>query len=568
MNSMIKLYMMNSLDSVSLYVFLAFLAVAIVSFFIIRAVKRAAAKIGKNSSYYVLLKGCVLTVFMYAFSSLVAAVFRMSAAMPIILFFDILFLVIYTKKSFSRFVEELNNAEKQKRETDAYIVKLKNAPAEELKKIEKLVSISRGFLNKTSSVLYQRKDLSTEMYGFTIQTLVDYIAADGAVLVLADYFDEILKVKTLFGKFAPPYKLPDDVPHKEERVNTNFKYAEFPLEGSLFGKIVKDAKTLLIKNGNESDLLAKNGEEPFLRHGSLIFLPLISDGKSIGLIAVSRLPEKTPFNNQDARMAESLAGYIAEIVNLAVSINESSESAEIENISETAAKIQKILLPKNLKKHKYMDIGEYFLPVRGICSDYYDVITQNNRSFAIVADVAGKSVHAAIVMVMIRAILYLITNTNQSASAILDWLNKGITGKIEIDHFASISILCFEPKKNIVEFIGAGNQSIMLWRKKTKKIELFQQKSDPIGVDLKSVYMTKDINFDEGDIIAVYTDGLVESVDSLGEQYGIKRLAGIIAENNNAFSKDIAAKVKDDVISFIGKGRPRDDHTLLIIKKK
>ncbi|WP_038175241.1 PP2C family protein-serine/threonine phosphatase, partial [Treponema pedis] len=142
----------------------------------------------------------------------------------------------------------------------------------------------------------------------------------------------------------------------------------------------------------------------------------------------------------------------------------------------------------------------------------------------------------------------------------------GITGKIEIDHFASVSILCYEEGNDTLEFIGAGNQALMLWKKSANKIELFKQNTDPIGVDMNSSYKSKTISFERGDIAALYTDGMVETVNSLGEQYGIRRLASVIAANTSEKSKDIAANVKKDMESFMGKTKAHDDQTLLIIK--
>ena len=72
----------------------------------------------------------------------------------------------------------------------------------------------------------------------------------------------------------------------------------------------------------------------------------------------------------------------------------------------------------------------------------------------------------------------------------------------------------------------------------------------------------------EGDVAALYTDGIIETLNKAGEQYGAARLAKLIADNHSKNSKDIVNKIKNDMTSFIGKAQTHDDRTLLIIKAR
>ena len=566
---MIKLPKMKNLNSLNNYLLLT---VSIFAFFIcirllwaIRYGKKSGRKV---CAYSLLIRTCLIPLIAMAAAGILAVIFKQNIILyPGILLGGIGF-AAYFRTTFKTYLRESAETKEKAEKTEEYITKLKNRPAEELEQAQKLLQTSRVLLNRTAGLITGKKDISTEMYANIVKVFMEELDADGAVLLIADSIEETLSVKAITGKFPPPYKLPEDVVHKEDHVASNFKHASFSPDESIFGKILTQGTMKLIRTGEGSDLLPDNGSEPFLRHGSLMFFPLIANKRAVGVTAVSRSPQRHSFENPDVKIGENLAGYTSEIVNLAITLNEANESAEIENITDTAARIQKILLPKNLKKISVLDISEYFVQVRGICSDYYDVITKGNKTFIIVADVAGKSVQSAIVMVMLRALLYLITDSDKTMEEVLDTLNKGITGKIEIDHFASVSIVCYEKGKNTLEFVGAGNQSMMVWKKDAKKIELFQQKTDPIGVDANSSYTAKVIPFAKGDIAALYTDGLIETMDKDGEQYGIRRLAQVMAENAGLSSKDIAAKTKNNITAFMGETRIHDDQTLLIIKTR
>ncbi|AGT43989.1 GAF domain-containing SpoIIE family protein phosphatase [Treponema pedis] len=555
---------MKTIDSLNNYTFIAVLCFA--SFIVIWLI--ITAKKNKTASYAAFIKAALFPLLFIVLFRLLSAILKISLISDSGLLLAGISFIFFFRYACKLYFKEQAEACEKERQNEAYITKLKNSPAEESKQAQKLLQTSRILLNRTSGMITGKKDISSEMYENIVKVFLEELGADGAVILIADSLEETLAVKAIKGRFPPPYKLPADVVHKEDHVATNFKYAEFKLDESVFGEVLMQGNMRLIKTGEGKNILPDNGEEPFLQYGSLMFFPLIANNRAVGVVAVSRSPGSKSFEESDSKIGENLAAYTAEIVNLTITLNEANESAEIENITETAAEIQSILLPKNLRKIQQLDIGEHFVQVKGICSDYYDVITKGNKTFIITADVAGKSVHSAIIMVMLRSILYLVTSAKNSTEFILDTLNKGITGKIEIDHFASVSILCYEEGNDTLEFIGAGNQALMLWKKSANKIELFKQNTDPIGVDMNSSYKSKTISFERGDIAALYTDGMVETVNSLGEQYGIRRLASVIAANTSEKSKDIAANVKKDMESFMGKTKAHDDQTLLIIKTR
>ncbi len=537
--------------------------------FLIRITATNKKKAGEISRPFVLLTHSTLAfAFIISISTAASVFLKNYMILNIGLSVVLVVFTVYITVSEKIYLQDQVEKQKKDKANADYIKKLQNLPSEESLRARKLISTARLLLQKTNGLISGKKDISSEMFPYIAESFLMELSADGAVVLAVQSFEEVLAVKALIGTFPPPYKLPDDLARKEDHVFSNFKYARFEMGESIFTEVASQGKTLFIKDCKGNPLLPNNGNEKFLQHGSLIFFPLMVSTVVVGVAAVSRNPDNVPFSENEVKIGEYLSDFAAEMINLTLNISEASEHAEIENITDTVAKIQRILLPKNLKKVPGLEIGEYFLQERGICSDYYDVIVQQKRVFIVLADVAGKSIQSAIIMIMIRAILYLITNTDQNTESILDWLNKGITGKIDIDHFASISLLSYEQKTNTIEFIGAGNQAMMIWNNEKNKIELFQQKTDPIGIDVRSTYKSIKIPLHEGDVAALYTDGIIETLNKAGEQYGAARLAKLIADNHSKNSKDIVNKIKNDMTSFIGTAQTHDDRTLLIIKAR
>ncbi|QSH93026.1 GAF domain-containing protein [Treponema medium] len=441
-------------------------------------------------------------------------------------------------------------------------------PDETAMRAKELLPVGNTFLTKAAEAIRQQTDTSG-ILGFINKIMIEQLFADGGVILTIGEFEDVLSVKAYSGNYPPPYKLPNDVPHQQEQVATNFRYAEFPLNNSFFGEAARSAQSILIPHAQEDSRIVINGEEPFLMPGSLLTLPMVYRDTVAGLISLSRSTEHAPFTESDVQIGEILASYATAALRLIYDLQDETELNTIENETDIASRIQRILLPKKLVDTADLNFSVLFNQARGVCSDYYDIIqNQKDRLFCIIADVAGKSIHACIVMVMIRSLLYLITNTAQNTQSILDILNKGITGKISIDHYASISLLAYIPVEKSIEYVNAGTQSLLLWKDSTKKLVRLEQKSDPIGVDSKSVYTCKKIPVEKGDIAVLFTDGVIETLNERGEPFGLKALAELLAANAALPAKAITEKINKQIKTFIGKTSPHDDQTVMIIKVK
>ncbi|NVP25368.1 SpoIIE family protein phosphatase [Treponema phagedenis] len=509
---------------------------------------------------------------------LVCSVLNIFAALIAFFSHNILFLVlgvaasvfilfIFTFRFKQIQVREFEREEQATREAQE-MLEGNNAADETYLRAKALFPVGNKFIAHAAEMLRDRKDVSATL-AFINQVMIEQMYADGGVILIADDFEDFLAVKALEGNFPPPYKLPDDVPHKIERVRTNFKYAEFKLENSIFGEAATSGVPILIQDGTQDERVYNNGPESFLLPGSYLILPMISKGNVTGIIGLSRDSGNVPFTETDVEIAEMLANYVTEALNLIDALQEEAELTAIENEMAMASKIQNILLPKKLVDTPSLSFGLYAKQAKGVCSDYYDVIrSQEDRSFIIVFDVAGKSIQAVIVMIMIRAIIYLLTSTKQSTLTLLDALNKGITGKISIDHYAGVSFLTYLHNEKAIEYASAGNQALLIWRNKTNKLEMITQATDPIGVSVKSIYTVKKLPFTENDIAILYTDGIIEALNSEGSQFSLQSVSNVIAKNKDLRAKEIAKKLNEQITQFMGKALPRDDQTFVVVKAK
>ncbi len=431
-----------------------------------------------------------------------------------------------------------------------------------------LIEVGRSVLSYVSESITGEINL-VRLLDFVNQTQMAHTKADGGVIFLADDFDDLIAAKSFAGNFPPPYKLPVDLPHKPVRVETNFRYTQFALGETIFGEVASTGKPALIVDGEKDSRIFSNGPEEFLKPGSYIVVPLMVKDKVVGVSGLARLPENAPFGEAELRTATILAGFAGAAINNIFSVQEILERADLEREASIASQIQKTLHPKRLPELPEIGFGSFFNSTKGVCGDYYDIILARRDRIAVaIADVAGKGIQSSMVMIMLRSILHLVTNTTKSAGTILDWVNKGITGKIDMDHYATLTYISFSPEDHTLEYATAGHQPMLIWRADSKQVETIHQKTDPIGIERSSTYAEMKLTVGKGDIIILFTDGLIEALNRDGKQYGIETLSKTISASTHKTAKEIASDVKHHIQAFIGSASLHDDQTLVIMKIK
>lgn len=443
----------------------------------------------------------------------------------------------------------------------------KQAIAQIEAKHQRLLEVNKDLISKVST--FFSTDNSVESFlEYCNKMISEKIGADGGVILIADDYDNTLAVKSLSGSFPPPYKLPEDLPHKPLRVETNLRFAQFPLKGNIFGDLFSEGQPVLITDSVRDHRVFQNGPEDFLKCGSYIFVPIKQQEGVVGIIALARLPDKDAFSKEDFETAEILTDAVSSAMKPLYSFLAYAEHAELSKDGTIATKYQKDMLPSKLPVLPSIQIGCFSNTFENVCGDYYDVlVSRKDRVSFVMADVAGKGMNSLVVMIMIRAILRLAVNTAQSASTILSWANRGICIETsKIDHFASVALINYNSTTNEAQISTCGNNPVFLLKVNNSNLEQITTPSEPMGVEKDTTFTDINLTLKKGDILITCTDGLIESLNENGSQYSIEGLTKAVLKNRNASAKDISNKVKDDLKKYCGTTQQYDDQSLLVIK--
>ena len=432
---------------------------------------------------------------------------------------------------------------------------------------KKQLDVSKDFTVKAAG-FFNEENTMTAFLEYLNKLMAEQTNADGSAVLTLDEFENVLSVKVASGSFPPPYKLPDDLPHKPIRIDTNFKFAQFPMEGNIFGSVLAEKQPVNIKNPAKDNRIVKNGPEDFLRPGPYAFIPVCNEGLPSILVCLAKKPNSTPFTESEFEKAINIADAAGTALYPVSSFISYAEHTELTKEGDIATKFQKSMLPEKLPVVNKISIGKYSIPAENVCSDYYDIIpSRKDRIMFVMADAAGKGMNSLVIMIMIRAMLRLVANTNQSMSTLLEWANKAICSEGNgMDHFASVALINYNSVENTAQIATCGINPVIFYSAKDNTIKKISLETEPIGVEKDTIYKNIDISVSSGDILLTCTDGLLECLNEDGVQYSLDSLYGVIKLNAKLDGKGIANKIKEHIKRFCGNAQQYDDQSLLVVK--
>lgn len=422
------------------------------------------------------------------------------------------------------------------------------------------------FMEALGSGIADRVDIQ-RILDMVVGSAAKTIEADGAVILMVNDLKKTLNVRSLSGFYPPPYSVPEVVKHRSASLNEYLFSREIPVGETLLGESASEGRAIFIPDSNEDERLSANVRKDFLFIQSFIAVPLVVNERVLGVISLVRRNPEYPFTEEDFQHVQTFATHASVTIDNFYTYLEVIENREVQREVSIAADIQRKLVPRRFPRTGNADISVYSKSARGVSGDYYDVLEVNENTLGVVmCDVAGKGVPAALVMVMIHSILHLISSPKRDVSAILTWINRGLCGQIDLDHYATMSYLRLDTSERSVTYSNAAHHPLMIIRPDQKVIEQLDTEGLPIGIEKETVYPQKRIRLNPGDVLCLYTDGIIEAMNEDGEQFTVERLARLIRANASLSADEITSTVQNTLDDFVGQARQHDDQTLLVLK--
>lgn len=233
--------------------------------------------------------------------------------------------------------------------------------------------------------------------------------------------------------------------------------------------------------------------------------------------------------------------------------------------------IQRKILPTQMPNIAGIDVFGNTRAASEVGGDSFDIIPAGDNTFMYIGDVTGHGLPAGLIMVMVNTLIRTFSETQPSGYDIIVNTNRILKQRIEPRRFMTCVLLRWNKKEQKLYYTGAGHEHIMIYHKKEGACEIKQTGGIALGMvnDVSKIVRENSIGFENGDLVVLYSDGIIEAKNMSGEMYGIDRLKKAIEEAAliSTTSQDAFTQILRNLGSFVGDHVQEDDMTLIVVRR-
>lgn len=309
-------------------------------------------------------------------------------------------------------------------------------------------------------------------------------------------------------------------------------------------------------------------EPVLMEEGSVVAVPIKGNNEVIGVLVVAERETRDggvgAFESNDLRMLTQFANQVGIALENARLHKEALQKQAMQREFELAATIQRDILPKSVPKVEGIELAVMARPARQVGGDYHAFIEHENGVTIVVADVAGKSMPAALLVSALHAATQLLFAEGRELGEIATELNKHIHRWSAENKFVTMVLVSIDRENETMQFVNAGHNPCYVLC--DGKLDLLRSHGLPIGILAQSKYMTQTRPFPAGSAVILYSDGITEAENEAGEEYENPRLEDLLQANLTASAAELRDLIAKDVDTFVGAAAQKDDQTLVVAR--
>ena len=324
---------------------------------------------------------------------------------------------------------------------------------------------------------------------------------------------------------------------------------------SLIEDILSDRRTKHVKQGGQLK-------------GSMLSVPLLSHEELIGILHATK-EMIYGFDQDDIEVLTTFADHVTIAIENSKLIAKSIERERLHQEMMVAQRMQQRLLPQSVPNFPFVDIAAVSESSLEVGGDYYDFVQLDDGRFGIVVgDVSGKGVSAAFYMAEVKGIFLSLSKLCDSPRELLVRANHTLMNSLERNAFISLIYVMVDTKKSSMVLARAGHCPVVYIS--SGGYELVRPTGLGLGLTDGSLFEEsteeRKIHLKPGDVCVFYTDGITESRDKSGDEYGYERLVKTAVAAKHLEACKIKDTILQDVRTFTGDSSYGDDMTLVILK--
>ena len=350
---------------------------------------------------------------------------------------------------------------------------------------------------------------------------------------------------------------------RKQDSSTNFLPYRF--DEQLTGWMLKNRSPLII-NDFQRDKRFDIKNNANLHIVTLLSVPLQFKGKMIGQITVFNKKSEAGFSSDDQRLLSIIAAQSAHVIENARLLLKEQTLAKMEEELRMAKKIQLNILPKNIPHIPRYDVYAVNAPAKEVGGDYYDFIKISEDRIAFcLGDISGKGIPAAMLMGNLQATLRGQTLIQDNVNKCISNANKLLFHSTDKHMFATLFYGELDLLNNKLTYCNAGHCPPISYFE--NEVYTLSEGGILIGCFESAEFNQASKILNVNELIVIYSDGVTESMNDMGHQFGEERLINLIKKNHNLSASEMIEKILSDVKNHSSKVEQTDDITLMTIKR-
>jgi serine phosphatase RsbU (regulator of sigma subunit) len=236
---------------------------------------------------------------------------------------------------------------------------------------------------------------------------------------------------------------------------------------------------------------------------------------------------------------------------------------------EGAKDVQEAFFPARSLSIPCLSCEAFYQPAHSIGGDYYDFFSLKGGRWGIaIGDVSGKGIGAALIMASLQASLRAqALHPHLDISTLIADVNRLVYESSPTHFFASLFYAEYEPATRVLKYANAGHNAPVVVRPRNDSCEMYHLEPGgmPVGISEDSQFATTTFQFEIGDVLVAYTDGITEAEGPQGELWGEQRLENLLRSCSRETPEQIIKRILDEVSAFASGQPQRDDVTLVVM---
>lgn len=254
-------------------------------------------------------------------------------------------------------------------------------------------------------------------------------------------------------------------------------------------------------------------------------------------------------------------------------IQEAIETERYKEELKIAKSVQKSLLPSEMQHNDRFDILGFSMAADEVGGDYYDVLEPNEGIFnLIIGDVSGKGTSAAFNMAQMRGIFHSLAQKDENPSEFIIQANAAMSRCLEKSSFITAMYFRINTHDNSMAYVRAGHCPGLFYSASSKKICRLENNGLGLGILRNSEYNQyveeHTISYKPGDLLLLYTDGIVEAKNTDNQQFGLEGLEPSLLNHVDEPLEEMKNGIINDLMKFLNGNKLDDDYSLTIVRFK